>query len=549
LVILSASAVAGAQEAAPATSTRSSDVDKLDELARKQKALEDVVREQRVEIGRLQRAAGLPSDSAPAVQGPQLTLAVPTKATGGDDPELYAPLAGYSGKSFFLRDRHSWFVLIPKGRINIDWYNFLNRPAPPAGVIPNSAADPRAALRDTVFIRRARLGMAGTFVKVIDFRIEAELATVPSSGQYSTAAIAEADINIVPWLQLQAGQFYPPFTLENMTTENYTDFMEKAGPVRFAVPQTRDTGAMLHGVLPHHVGRYYLGVFNGEGQGFKNLDNQPAVLGRGFFAPLSLVPGHAEWMEEVWLGASFWWQRSDNIGGASAPSTTGATAGDVGGLSTQSGFSIFSGNYGNGSDANKNAIRSHLTPDGTTLKYDLEANVPLTDRYGLRGEFLHESVQIRRYDDTTAGRVAGPRGFLNSYGGYVEAYAWIGGPLEVDHPGLYQVPHWKGYVPPPLPRWAVQLALRYEHSELAIIDLAPTATAKAAYDPAQGRYQLDTLLAGASFWVTRNARLMANYGLNYVGGGEARAASALVEKNLFFHKYEHELLFRLQINF
>ena len=541
----------GAPDAAVAPSDAgASAVDTLADVLQRQRQLEQVVQQQRVQIGRLQRAAGLPAaDAPPPSLGSHATLAVPASSTRGDDPELLAPLAGYSEKSFFLRDRHSWFVLIPKGRINIDWYNFLNRPAPPAGVVPNSPADPRAALRDTVFIRRARLGMAGTFVKVIDFRIEAELATVPSSGQYSTAAIAEADINIVPWLQLQVGQFYPPFSLENMTTENYTDFMEKASPIRFAVPQTRDTGAMLHGVLPRHLGHYYVGIFNGEGQGFKNLDNQPAVLGRGFIAPISLVPNHARWMEEIWVGASFWWQRSDNVGGSSAPSTTGATAGDVGGLSTESGFSIFSSNYNNGTDAGKNAIRSHLAPDGTTLKYAIELNVPVTERFGLRGEFLHESQQVRRYDDTTAARTAGPRGFLDGYGGYAEVYAWIGGPLEVDHPGLYTVPHWKGYSPPPLPRWALQLALRYEHNELAIIDLPPTATTHAAYDPAQGHYQLDTLLAGTNFWVTRNARLMANYGFNYVGGGDSHAASVLIEKNLFFHRYEHELLFRLQINF
>ncbi|MFT2568532.1 hypothetical protein ACMWP8_29165, partial [Escherichia coli] len=57
-------------------------------------------------------------------------------------PEL--PTAGYQG-SFFLRDHKDWFVLFPKGRLQVDSYFFLNRDGNglKAGTVENSGADNR----------------------------------------------------------------------------------------------------------------------------------------------------------------------------------------------------------------------------------------------------------------------------------------------------------------------------------------------------------------------------------------------------------------------
>lgn len=472
-------------------------------------------------------------------------LLLDPKSVSEDDPELTAPLAGYSDRNFFFRDRHSWFVLVPKGRINIDWYNFVNRPPPPMGVLPNSAADPRSSLRDTIFIRRARIGFAGTIARHIDFRVEAELANLATPGQYATLSDASVVVNYSPYLQLEAGQFFAPFTLENPTSENYTDFMEKSAAVRFAVPTSREAGAMLQGTLPKKLARYWVGLFDGDGQNVKNLDNRPAFIGRVIVAPLTLLPRHAAWIDDVWVGGSFWYQQADNLGGAGPPSTSAATAGDLPSVTTQGGFAVFTANYNNGSDALGSAVRSHLALDGTVLKYAFEANLPITTRGGLRGEFVHQSMELRRYDDANSGsgnlqRTSGPKGFLDGYAGYVEAYAWIGGPVNVDKPGLYQTPHWNGYVTPPPPRWAVMLAAKYEHVEFAISGFGN--------DPANGHYALDVFELGGSLWVTRHARVMANYVLNYVGSGDPAQAATMVGKSLFFQRSEHELLFRLAVS-
>jgi hypothetical protein len=463
-----------------------------------------------------------------------------------------APLAGYSDKNFFLRDANDDFVLIPKGRLNVDTYTFLNRGDKPAGVVANSSADPRP--KNTIFLRRARFGVAGTIAKVIDFRFEAEFASLPTAGQYATMTDASIIYNSNPYLKFELGQTYAPFSLENQTSENYTDFMERSASVRFAVPLTRDTGAMIFGEAPHNIVRYHVGVFNGDGQNFKNLDNHPAYIGRVTVSPLGALPGHPAWLDEVWIGGSFWRQTATNIGGAAAPSTSAATQGDLSSVTTQSGLSIFSSNYSNGVDASANAIRSHLAPDGTTSKYALELNVPLFERYGVRGEYLHQSIELREYQDTSnmgaVGRARGARGRFVGSGGYAEMYAWLGGDVHADHPGLYASPHWKGYKAPPPVAWSVLLAAKYEHIGFDVEDLptAASATGKATTDAGVGHYGLDIFELGASLWYTRHSRLAANYVLNYLGAGHDRAASSET-KNLFYKKSENELLFRWAVNY
>jgi hypothetical protein len=530
LFLLLSAPIALAQEANP----------KLDEILARQRELEEKIKQ-------LQNTVAVyPEDGGP----PPKYLAVPRRATGPADPDLSAPIAGYSNKNFFLRDRHSWFVLVPKGRINVDAYVFPNRPPAGPGVIPNSTQDSaRTALRNTVFIRRARIGLAGTIARGIDFRWEAEFASLPSVGQYATLTDASVVINYTPYIQLEAGQFYSPFTLENPTSENFTDFMEKSTVVRWAVPTSRDVGGMLLGAAPRNIVRYWFALADGTGQSFKNFDNRLSVQMRVVFAPLAILPKHADWMERLWIGGSFWWRTYDNVGLQQTPSTSAATALDLAPVTTQGGFGVFNSNYANGTDAAKNPIRSHLVPAGTTWKWALEANLPITHRYGIRAEYVQQAIDLHRYDDVnavnaTVTRSDGPFAHLDGWGAYVEAWAWIGGDINVDHPGLYALPHWNGYIRPKAPQWALMLAAKYEHVEFAITNLPNPGK----LDPANGHYALDTVELGANFWVTRHSRLMANYLANYVGSGDPNFAAGNSAKNLFFQKWEHELLFRLQVN-
>ncbi len=498
----------------------------LDDVRRQ---YEELLARQRLLEGRLQLL-----ESAQATHHQRLELVEP-------------PLAGYSHKNFFFRDRASNFVFVPKGRVNVDYYHFLNRGDLPSGAQDNGATDPRP--KDTIFIRRARVGFAGTLGKVVDFRFEVDVASQPTPGQYGTVTDASLVFNSNPYLQIEVGQFYSPFTLENPTSENYADFMEKAAPVRFVVPNAREIGAMIQGKAPRSIASYWVGLFNGDGQNVKNLDDRAAVIGRAIVSPLAFAPDHDKWLEDVWVGGSFWTQTSTNLGAAVAPSTSGATQGDLPNFSTQAGVTVFNSNYSGGKDAAGNAIRSHLAPSGNTTKYAFELNLPIRYRFGARFEYVHQSIELQELDDVNvagiSSRASGPHGTLTGSGGYGEVYVWLGHDVNVDRPGLYRPPHWRGYEPPPLPTWAVMLAAKYEHVGFDIdgLDSGAGAAGSSTSNPAVGHYALDVFELGANFWYTRHARFSTNYVVNYLGAGNG-AAPGNLSKNFFYKRSEQELVFR-----
>jgi hypothetical protein len=504
--------------------------------------------------------------------------AVPETPGPGD------PLAGYNG-SFFLRDPHNWFVLYPKGRLQVDSYNFPGRGDPPPGVDPNTVGDPRP--RGTIFVRRIRPEIQGTIANHFDFQFGGEFGSTPTAGQYGTLTDAYVIVNYSPVAQLQIGQYDVPFTLENRTSDKYFDFMERSLAVRaFGVPANKDAGAMLWGYAPNRLLYYSIGVFNGDGQSFKNQDSRPALIGRAFVAPLAPWARGRRWMQEAWVGGSFWWQDNTNLGlnkeADASKSTTGASANDLLALTTQGGLGFFSSNYGN-KDSMGNAIRSHLAPNGQTLKGAVEANIPW-QRFGLRFEWVHQSVDLSRYDDSNPMNAAIVRAVtainadktgaarLQGDGLYVELWAWVWGNYEMlEPPGIEPHPRLKPWGAAPAPQWGVMAAAKIEHVGFDVTGLPTTGqcdnSSRTGCDPAQGHYAIDAFEVGVNAWLTRHVRLTANYVLNYLGGfgtsdnkdpktGVASDPSLTNSKsndaknawkNWYYGKAEHELLFRVAI--
>ncbi len=457
------------------------------------------------------------------------------------------PLAGYANGNFFLRDPHDWFVLFPKARLQVDYYNFPNRGdsvtagSMPMAVQPNSSKDPRNSIRDTIFVRRARVELQGTFMQHFDFHVAGEYATVPATGAIGAVTDAYVIVDYLPYLKLQAGQFDLPFTLENRTSDKYFDFMERSVAVRsFAVPTNKDLGAMVFGWAPKKVGYYSLGVFNGDGQSFKNQDNNPALVGRVFVAPLAWMAGSNRWMEDIWIGASFWWQRNENLGGPVAASVSGAAQADLPAMTTQGGFGFFSSNYNNGKDAGMNTVRTHLAPWGDTLKWALEANLPWK-KIGLRFEFVHQNIALAEYNDTNPvnamlTRTVGSAGTLDGYGTYLELYGWILGDVNfLETPGLEAAPRIKKFSPAAEPKWGLMLAAKYENINFDVTGLTPG-------NLALGNYLLHVFEFGVNAWATKHVRMTGNYVMNYLDGDSPQAKG-----NLFFQRPEHELLFRLGV--
>jgi hypothetical protein len=526
-----------------------------------------------------------PAPSSPSLvapPAPQLLIPPPgaTPTTAAEMPKI--PLAGYANGSFFIRDPHDWFVIFPRGRLQVDWYNFPGRGDLPAGVDPNGAKDPRP--KGTLFVRRARAEMQGTFLGHFDFHIAGEFATLPPTGGYAgSLADAYIIVDYFSFLKLQAGQFDVPFTMENRTSDRSFDFMERSVAVRaFGVPQNKDAGAFLFGWLPKKAAYYSIGMIDGFAQSVKAQDNFGALVGRAFVAPLAPFAGKTRWMEDIWVGGSWWYKHNSNPGAQAAPSQ-GAAQNDLAAMTTQGGLTFFSSNYNRTSlsiDPNGNAIREHLVPWGDQVKWALEANVPLFRKWNLRFEYVHQSTDLGVYYDLvnppgtanangqikwngqplargSSGASAPAHNGANLEGSsyYVQASYWILGDVNfIETPGLETAPKIKQYSVPNEPKWGLMVTAKFEHTDFNVtgLPLVENPGMKPGRDPGMGNYQLYTFEAGINAWGTKHVRLTANYLFNYLDGNTDGNASTIqaapnIVNNFYFRKYEHELLFRLAV--
>jgi phosphate-selective porin OprO/OprP len=128
---------------------------------------------------------------------------------------------------------------------------------------------------DTWDIRRARIGVKAKFLD----HYEGE---VVFNGTGSAPVLDVAYLNIAWWkpVQFRVGQFKMPFSLEQLTSSNNIDFVERSF-VDAYIP-AKEIGAMVHGA-PWKGFTYGLAVSNGRGQNGTEsdirVDNQD-VIGR-----------------------------------------------------------------------------------------------------------------------------------------------------------------------------------------------------------------------------------------------------------------------------
>ena len=207
------------------------------------------------------------------------------------------PIAGFTDGTAFLRSPDNQFVLLPSGRLQVDGYAFVR----PTSEMPEA----------TVLLRRARLELAGWVGSWFYYSIAGDFALGAPAGAdprpQSFIATTDDFVAVAPLKDkviLQVGQFDAPFTLENRTSDKYFDFMERSLTVRtFGIPSNKEVGAMVHGMPLANKGIYYsAGVFNGDGQNFKNVDNNFDVMGRAWVAPFAFTD--LEPLKQVAVGGS-----------------------------------------------------------------------------------------------------------------------------------------------------------------------------------------------------------------------------------------------------
>jgi len=150
---------------------------------------------------------------------------------------------------------------------------------------------------DSFVMRRARMAMMGTVSEYYDFMMEADF------GQ-GRARLNDSyfNINYVPYAQLLAGQFKTPFSMEELHSDNWIDFVERSLANNF-VP-SRDLGLMLHGKDKNDWVHYQLAILNGRKiNASEDADDHKDIAGRISIAPFSQM--QSDWLQPLHLAASF----------------------------------------------------------------------------------------------------------------------------------------------------------------------------------------------------------------------------------------------------
>jgi phosphate-selective porin OprO/OprP len=116
-------------------------------------------------------------------------------------------------------------------------------------------------------VRRARFGVRGQFNKDFKYQLLANFGNdVGASSSSSTMDEMWVNYAANPEMQFQFGLFKMPFSLEQMTSSNNIDFMERSliGQNDSELIPAKETGFMLHGV-PVSGLTYQLAVSRGRG--------------------------------------------------------------------------------------------------------------------------------------------------------------------------------------------------------------------------------------------------------------------------------------------
>jgi hypothetical protein len=435
------------------------------------------------------------------------------------------PLAGVSNQSMFLRSPDDMFVFFPNGRLQTDGY-FYKSDAP-SGVPKNS-----------FLIKRARLELAGWIDNVVYFQIGADFATgAPAT---TTLPAGQTNLNttddfvaIAPWGDLailQFGQYDAPFTLENRTSDKYFDFIERSLTVRaFGIPTNKEQGFMLHGTNPARNFYYSGAVLNGDGQNYKNVDNNFDLMARAWISPTSFL-GEGP-LHDITVGGSYW--------------TGNRTFGEpLANQSTAGGFKILDASLPKlGTDT------LELHQQGRHHDWALEINAPIAHKFGVRWEFVHKDQPLSAYDTTIMGGPSIAAGMhLKGWSTYIEAWGWImGDDRIIGEPGMQMPTRFKKFgVKPPAHGLMVAARLELLDEKLTADDPLGVVATSMTKPAGLGHTKLTSFTLGANYWISKRFRTSFNWTLNdfgtpddltaYVKGLDAKSA-----------KSEQEFSFRLAI--
>ncbi len=425
------------------------------------------------------------------------------RADSGDAAPMLTP------DGLVWRSHGGELTLSPGGRLQVDGAFF-----------------PRQSPKSGAYLRRARLELRGWVGDTFTFVLGGDFAPQPAAGaQVAPSALPAADdfVAYAPFgdvLIAQAGQFDVPFTLENRTSDAETDFIERAMTARtLGAPRNKDVGAMVHGLVIDGRLYYAAGLFNGEGPGFRNLNNQGDTIGRLVFTPFAGTAG--PW-RDISLGGSAW--HGKQVLGPEAPVQA-----------TPGGQVFFQSRWPLGAGTAGGAVHEQ----GTIEAFAGELNLPIGEHFGLRGEFVWKKQELAdgTLDATGAFSPAGAA-TLDGIAAYGELWFWVlGNQQNRSAPGL-ELPLRPSTTGGPVLEDGLMIALR---GEILKEDLKSQVSVLG--DPGIATTRVVSGTAGLNYWRGRFIRASANYVLNQWSG-----TSETIQTLEAAGRLEHEILLRFALS-
>jgi hypothetical protein len=289
-------------------------------------------------------------------------------------------------------------------------------------------------------------------------------------------------------------------------------------------PRNKEIGVMAHGLVGDGRFYYSAGLFNGEGPEFRNLDNQSDSVGRLVVTPFAT--NGDRWWRRFSIGGSFWY--GNHVLGPEAPVQA-----------TPGGMVFFEPHWTSGQTM---PLSFELHEQGTETALGGELNLPIGDRFGLRGEVVWKRQHLVE-NDTAAGPGA-PAGdaILDGISGYGELWFWLWGdgtPLPA--PGLElprRIVTSGGASEQPVLTEGLQLAVRGE-----VLKENLNSDNLLLGDPGISTTRVTSGTVGANYWRGRFVRISANYIVNQWSGTSVTIVTLAADR-----KIEQEFLLRFAMS-
>lgn len=175
------------------------------------------------------------------------------------------------------------------GRIHMDYRSFTSNAT-------NSDHE-----QDLFDLRRARFGFEGKFMKDFDYKLFANFSTADTNTTGAVIDEGYVGYKYTDGLNLRIGKFKMPFSLEQLTSSNNIDFIERSlgGQVEGELVPAKQVGAMVFGA-PVSGATYALALSQGNNAKTATYSN-PDIIGR-VTANLFELSGVKDQVAHVGLG-------------------------------------------------------------------------------------------------------------------------------------------------------------------------------------------------------------------------------------------------------